>query len=130
VIVYVDDCLLFSPSDEILDDMLVLLNKTFKITSSNSIKNYLGLEVTRSQEENTITLKQTGLIDKVIQICGLEEESNKHLTASDKILHQSDGTDAPQTTQMVISPGNWNLELHRSFIKTRHHIHCPSMHQI
>jgi hypothetical protein len=99
VIVYVDDCLLFSHSDQVLDDMIELLNKNFKITSSNSIQTYLGLKVTRNQEENTITLRQTGLIDKVIRLCGLEDESNEHLTPADKILQQSDGVDAPRQHQ-------------------------------
>ena len=89
IIVYVDDCLLFSPSDTVLDGMIELLNQLFKITSSNSIEAYLGLEVTRSVD-NSITLCQTGLIDKVIQLCGLEAKSNKHLPSADKILLDSD----------------------------------------
>jgi hypothetical protein len=89
IIVYVDDCLLFSPSDTVLDGMIELLNQLFKITSSNSIEAYLGLEVTRSVD-NSITLCQTGLIDKVIQLCGLEAKSNKHLPPADKILLDSD----------------------------------------
>ncbi len=56
VIVFLDDCLLLSPSDQVLDDMITLLNQNFNITSSNSIETYLGLEVMRNQEDNTITL--------------------------------------------------------------------------
>jgi len=55
IIVYVDDCLLFSQSDTVLDEMLTLLNQQFKITSSHSIENYLGLEVSKSVD-NVITL--------------------------------------------------------------------------
>jgi hypothetical protein len=63
VLVYVDDCLLFSPSDKVLDDMINLLNKQFKITSSTSIETYLGLEVSNNSD-GSITLRQPGLIDK------------------------------------------------------------------
>jgi hypothetical protein len=34
VIVYVDDCLLFSPHDKVLDNMIALFNKHFKIDTS------------------------------------------------------------------------------------------------
>jgi hypothetical protein len=75
--------------------MINLLNKQFKITSSTSIETYLGLEVSNNSD-GSITLRQPGLIDKVIKTCGLENESNEHLTPADKILCDSDGTNAPR----------------------------------
>jgi hypothetical protein len=95
VIVYVDDCLLFSPHESILDEVITSLNKQFKITSSNSIDTYLGLAVTHNPD-GTITLHQPGLIDKVITLCGLEAESNEHLTPADKILFPALEGDAPR----------------------------------
>jgi hypothetical protein len=98
IIIYVDDCLLFSPHDTILDDMISFLNTHFKITSSNSIETYLGLEVSQNSD-GMITLHQPGLIDKVIKLCGLEAESNEHLTPADKILYASSaGDEARQHT--------------------------------
>lgn len=87
IIVYVDDCLLFSPTDSVLDDMISFLNKHFKITSSTPIETYLGLEVS-CNADGSIVLQQPGLTDKVIRLCGLEDESNEHLTPADKILHE------------------------------------------
>jgi hypothetical protein len=65
--------------------MIALLNQHFNITSSNNIETYLGLDVSHNSD-GTITLRQPGLIDKVIKLCGLEAESNEHLTPADKIL--------------------------------------------
>jgi hypothetical protein len=98
VIVYVDDCLLFNPSNVVLNNMITTLNKHFKNTSSNSIETYLGLEVTHNHD-GTIVLCQPGLIDKVIKICDLASEPNEHLSPADKILHQSDGLDEPRQHQ-------------------------------
>jgi hypothetical protein len=40
-----------------------------------------------------MALPQPGLIDKVITLRGLENESNDYMTPADKILHLSDGQD-------------------------------------
>jgi hypothetical protein len=98
IIVYVDDCLLFSPSDEVLNNIIVLLDQQFKIASSTSIETYLGLKVTQ-HTDGTIALCQPGLIDKIIKFCGLENESNKHLMLADKILKESDGMEEPRQHQ-------------------------------
>jgi hypothetical protein len=95
VIVYVDDCLLFSPHDKVLDNMIALFNKHFKIISSSSIETYLSLEVTRNTD-GTIPLRQPGLIDKVITLCSLEAESNEHLTPADKLLFEFLEGDEPR----------------------------------
>jgi hypothetical protein len=65
--------------------MITFLNKQFKITSRKSIETYLGLEVNHNND-GTITLRQPGLIEKVIKLCGLEAKSNEHLMPADKIL--------------------------------------------
>jgi hypothetical protein len=88
IVVYVDDCLIFSPSTNILDATINNLSKVFKITSTNSIETYLGLEVVKNPD-GSLTIRQPGLIDKVINACGLENESNVHLTPADKILHDT-----------------------------------------
>jgi hypothetical protein len=92
VIIYVDDCLLFSPHDNIL---VGFLHQNFKITSSTSITTYLGMEVTHNTD-GTIYLCQPGLIDKVIKLCGLEAKSNEHLTPADKIIHAFDDNIEPR----------------------------------
>jgi hypothetical protein len=97
VIVYIDVCKRLSPSDTVLDDMLHILNSHFKIMLSHSINTYLGLEVTQNAD-GTITLRQPGLIDKVIKLCSLKHEP-KYLTPADKILQESDGIDAPHQHQ-------------------------------
>jgi hypothetical protein len=45
IIVYVDDCLLFSPQDSTLESILSHLNKLFKLTSDANIGAYLGIRI-------------------------------------------------------------------------------------
>jgi len=133
IMIYVDDCLLFSAHDTVLDGILIHLHKSFKITSEADIGAYLGLHMTvfcsvhtipfwmasslicinhlkspqRPTSERTLELDiqrtaeghmeitQPGLIDKVISICGLENESNKHRTPADCILQAMSSQDEP-----------------------------------
>ncbi len=55
---------------------------------------YLGLDISRNEEEQ-ITLRQVGLIDKVISLCSLESESNTHNVPADTILQQQAANDRP-----------------------------------
>jgi hypothetical protein len=97
IIVYVDDCLLFSQSHSVLDEMIIL-----QYLLQNNIEqlhrdiSWLG---GHSQCQWIINLRQPGLINKVIKLCGLEAESNKHLTPADKILQESNGCDEPRQHQ-------------------------------
>lgn len=81
-----DDCLIFSPHKSILDDIIKHLSTVFHITSEDDVGAYLGIDISRNSNGHLV-LRQPGLIDKAISICGLEHESNEHRTPADKILH-------------------------------------------
>jgi hypothetical protein len=91
IVIYVDDCLLFSANDTVLDGILTHLHKSFKITSEADIGAYLGLDIRRTAEGH-MEITQPGLIDK----CGLEHESNKHRTPADCILQAMSSQDEPR----------------------------------
>jgi hypothetical protein len=78
-----------------MDTIISHLNKQFNITSGTDIETYLGLEVNRT-ENATITIKQLGLVAKVITLCGLDNESNEHMTPADSILQPPLPTDEPR----------------------------------
>jgi hypothetical protein len=92
LLLYVDDCLIFSPSKTVLDSVIQALGAKFRITIEDEVTTYLGLEVSRNSE-GTLVVRQPGLIDKVITICGLEQESNQHNTPANTILQPSMPTD-------------------------------------
>jgi hypothetical protein len=86
ILIYVDDCLIFSPDRTVLNAITQHLESVFKITSEDDVAAYLGINISRDARGNLV-LHQPGLIDKVIKICGLETESNAHRTPADQILH-------------------------------------------
>jgi histone deacetylase 1/2 len=95
ILIYVDDCLIFSPSQTTLQEITSHLEKVFKITSDDDVAAYLGIDISRN-EKGHLVLRQPGLIDKVINICGLEMESNAHRTPADQILHPPMPDDPPR----------------------------------
>jgi hypothetical protein len=94
VIVYVDDCLLFAPTDNILQQLIDSLQQEFNLTSEGDVGAFLGIDITRNAD-NFLELTQPGLIQKIISTCGLESESNEHQTPAATILH-SDPSGPPR----------------------------------
>jgi hypothetical protein len=85
-IVYVDDCLLFSPLDTILDDLVTSLQLEFKLTYEGDVGAYLGIDI-KCHPDGSMELTQPGLIQKIITSAGLEENSATHVTPATNLLH-------------------------------------------
>ncbi len=95
ILIYVDDCLIFSPNKSTIDAIIQHLSTVFKITSEDDVGAYLGIDISRTSNGHLL-LRQPGLIDKAIALCGLETESNEHQTPADKILHSVHDDDSPR----------------------------------
>jgi hypothetical protein len=94
IIICVDDCLLFAPSDDILDSLVTSLQQDFQLTTEGDVGAFLGIDIVRNSD-GYLELTQTGLIQKIISYCGLELESNEHKTPAAAILH-ADPTGQPR----------------------------------
>ncbi len=82
---YVDDCLLFAKSGDVLDSVLASLERDFVLTSQGSVGAYLGIDIKRTAD-GCLELTQTGLIQKIISAFGLQEQSAEHHTPATVIL--------------------------------------------
>eukprot|EP00978_Attheya_sp_CCMP212_P017515 scaffold46797_cov52-Attheya_sp.AAC.1 len=95
LMVYADDCILMSPNNQDIDDIIKLLRETvkgtrpFDVTDEGDISDYLGVKVTRL-DDGTITLTQPHLIDQIIEDLGLKENTKtKDLPAlTSKVLNK------------------------------------------
>jgi hypothetical protein len=88
LVVYVDDCLLFAKDDATLEKMILSLQAEFVLTCEGDVGAFLGIAIVRNAQGH-MELTQPGLIEKIIQECGLETESKQHKTpAITKILHR------------------------------------------
>jgi len=85
-IIYVDDCLLFSSSEKVRDDLFNSLTTEFKLTYKGDVSAYLGIDIKR-RHDCSLELLQPGLIQKVITPAGLESNSAQHDTPVPTILH-------------------------------------------
>jgi hypothetical protein len=85
LLVYVDNCLIFAKSDAVLDGIVAALEKEFNLTSEGSVGAYLGIDIRRTPD-GFLELTQTGLINKIIAACGLQDQSTEHHTPATMIL--------------------------------------------
>jgi hypothetical protein len=77
--------LLFSKTDVVLDSILASLEKDFVITSQGSVGTYLRIDIKHTLDGH-LELVQSGLINKIISACGLQDQSAEHLTPATSIL--------------------------------------------
>ncbi len=84
-IVFIDDCLLFSPSDHVLDTLIASLQEDFKLTHDGDVGAYLGVNI-KHHSDGSLELMQPSLIQK--------SNSVQHHTPATNILF--DDSDGPE----------------------------------
>jgi hypothetical protein len=87
IVVYVDDCLFFSPDTTTIDNVIHKLTKTFKLKDEGDVSAFLGIQISKDTTNKTITLTQPGLIDQIIKDVNITKSSNGKDTPVDSILH-------------------------------------------
>jgi hypothetical protein len=86
LVVYVDDCLLFSKHDSTLDVSITSLKQDFIMTVEGDIGAFLGIDI-KWHSDGKLEMVQPDLIRKIISDCGLQDSSHAHNTPSEtKIL--------------------------------------------
>lgn len=81
VILYVDDLLIVSPSNQLIENLKSALNKSFKMTDCGSLKYFLGMEFV--YDKGSLRISQTKSIEKVLCRFGMETCNPSH-TPMDK----------------------------------------------
>lgn len=87
VVVYVDDCLLFSPSSTVIGDVITYLSRSLKLKDKGDVAAFLGVNVQKDTASKTIQLTQPSLIDQIIRDVSLIIHSKSKETPADSILH-------------------------------------------
>jgi hypothetical protein len=87
IIIYVDDCLFFSPSSTVIDGVIKTLSQTLKLKDEGDVAAFLGVNIARDVATKKIAFTQPGLIDQIIRDVGLTAHSKHKDTPSDSILH-------------------------------------------
>jgi len=87
-VVYVDDCLFFSPEQKYIDSTIKSLQEELTLTvEGNDISKYLGIDYTR--HNNKFFMRQKGLTKKIIDAVGLKNCKPDSTPASETPLSAS-----------------------------------------
>ncbi len=87
LVVYVDDCLIFSKESSTIDQLIQSLSKTFLLQDEGDVSAFLGVQIQKDKITKTISLTQPGLIEQVIKDVGLDQYSKGKDTPVDSILY-------------------------------------------
>ena len=88
LVVYIDDCILFSPNNSLIDETIKkLCDAKFNIEDQGTVNDFLGIKVERFPD-GTIRLTQPNLIESILQDLGLQntEKGRETPALSTKIL--------------------------------------------
>lgn len=87
IIVYVDDCLFFSPDSTTMDTIINFLSKSFKLKDEGDISAFLGVKISKNTQTKTIQFTQPGLIDQILCDANITLLSIGKVTPCNSILH-------------------------------------------
>ena len=95
IFLYVDDCGVAAPNQKHIDDFVEWLNKAgFELTQDSEFGEYLRIKFNMNSQDNTITMTQPGLIQKVIEAAGLSD-CNPNRTPAAQVCLGSDEDGPP-----------------------------------
>jgi hypothetical protein len=75
LLIYCDDTLMMGPDAKELDEIFKLLDSSFTVSDEGSISDYLGIKVTRLDNDGCLKFTQPQLIDSILVDCGLEKKN-------------------------------------------------------
>jgi len=87
MIIYTDDCLIFSKNSSTIDTLIRSLNDSYQLEDQGSVSDYLGIRIIKDPTTRQITMTQPGLIDSILQDLHLTPGSHTKDTPAMGILH-------------------------------------------
>ncbi len=82
LIVYTDDCIIFSRKDEVIDALICNLSQTFLLEDQGSVHDYLGIRIVKDHINKSISMTQPGLIESVLANLNFLQDSKPKDTPS------------------------------------------------
>ena len=98
-ITYVDDTLFFAKDEKDIDEMVRRLQEDEKMALEvkQDAAGFLGVSLERDEKAGSVTLRQTGLIDRIIEALGVADLPGVD-TPADTTLGKDDFGDPPDCT--------------------------------
>ena len=90
ILCYVDDCLIFCPQKQKIDNLIASLQTEFTLINEGDVASYLRAEISTTKDGHLL-LKQPFLIEHIIQALNLTNQHQHDTPAIDLLHHDSDG---------------------------------------
>jgi hypothetical protein len=92
VLFWVDDCIFYSKKSSTIDKVILSLKDEFLLEKEEDMAGFLGIQIVRDAENHTITMTQTGLIDRILVAMEMESCNMKYtLAEKDPLCKDTDG---------------------------------------
>jgi hypothetical protein len=85
ILLYVDDCLLFGRTEQVIEDLIFALSATYTIGEQGSIQDFLGIQI-HTDSDGAIHFQQEGLIASILHDLHLSNSATK-TTPAIHVLH-------------------------------------------
>ena len=99
-LVYIDDCIVFGPSGQSIDQVVQDLracSRQFTVDDQGDVGDFLGIQV-QKQDDGSILLSQPQLIDSILKDLHLQSRSNSKKTPSVTTSQLHKDSDGPEMT--------------------------------
>ena len=99
-LVYIDDCIMFGPSGQSIDQVIQDLracSQQFTVDDQGDVGDFLGIQV-QKQDDGSFLLSQPQLIDSILKDLHLQSSSNRKKTPSVTTSQLHKDSDGPEMT--------------------------------
>ena len=83
VLFWVDDCIFYSKSAKTIDNVILSLKDEFLLEREEDMAGFLGIHIISDEHNNSLTMTQTGLIERILAAMDMEDCNHKY-TPADK----------------------------------------------
>ena len=75
VLFWVDDCIFYSKKAATIDNIILSLKDEFLLEKEEDMTGFLGIQIERDVDNNTLTMTQIGLIDRILVAMDMDSRS-------------------------------------------------------
>ena len=76
-----DDCIFYSKTKSTIDKVILSLKDEFLLEREEDMTGFLGINISRGDENNSLIMTQTGLIERILTAIDMEDYNLKYTPA-------------------------------------------------